>query len=73
MKRCVYHVTNECRPGLLQNTARLCNLDAWVNAGKNAIQLVVLPIDREITPQDLKEFESILRSRGVHFEKKRTD
>ena len=74
MKRCVYHVKNTCRPGVIHNAARECNLDAMVSSGSNVVMLlVVLPIDREIENEDLRAFENMLRVGQVEFERKRVD
>ena len=74
MKRCVYHVKNTCRPGVIHNAARECNLDAMISSGSNIVMLLlVLPIDREIENKDLRAFENMLRVGQVEFERKRTD
>jgi len=74
MKRCVYRLLNSCRPGVIHNAARECNLDAMLSVGGRAsVLLVVLPIDREIENKDLRAFENMLRVGQVEFERKRVD
>ena len=74
MKRCVYRLMSSCRPGVIHNAARECNLDAMLSVGGGAsVLLVVLPLDREIENKDLRAFENMLRVGQVEFERKRVD